>query len=183
MNKTFKYLLGILLDFFEITLVCTLVAIIVHFYVGQLLEVSGDSMYPTIKDREDIVAEKLSVKYGQIERGDIVIFEHPEEKGRLIIKRVIGMPGEKIAIRNGKVYINEEALKEPYLGTEVSTYGHESLKEDIVYTIPADNYVVLGDNRTKSTDSRNWGFLPRKELVGKPFAVFFPLKNIRIIRN
>lgn len=153
-----------------------------YFFVGQLLEVTGDSMYPTFYDKEQIIAEKLSIKVKDLKRGEILIFEHPFEKGRLLIKRLTGLPGETIRIRGGKVFINNVALEEPYLDN-ITTEGQSFLKEGLEYKIPENAYVMMGDNRIKSTDSREWGFVKKDLIVGRGVLVYYPLNRIRLVRN
>jgi signal peptidase I len=181
--KLIKPAFKILLDFFEVTLICTFVFIIIYFFVGQLLEVTGDSMYPTFHDKEQIVAEKISVKVKDLKRGEILIFEHPFEKGRLLIKRLVGMPGEKIRIKSGKVFINGIELAEPYLAKTTVTEGQNFLKEGLEYTIRENTYVMMGDNRLKSTDSREWGFVNKESIVGRGVFVYYPFNRIRLVTN
>ncbi|NMB91545.1 signal peptidase I [candidate division WWE3 bacterium] len=178
--KLFKSTFKILFDFFEILIICTAVFLIIYFFVGQLLEVTGDSMYPTFHDKEQIIAEKLSIKMKGVKRGEVLIFEHPSEKGRLLIKRLIGLPGETIKIQNGKVFIDNVELKEPYL-SNVETEGQSFLEEGIEYEIPKDSYVMMGDNRPKSTDSREWGYVKKELIVGRGVVVYYPISRIRLI--
>ena len=181
--KLIKPAFRILLDFFEITFICTGVFLLIYFFVGQLLEVTGDSMYPNFHDKEQIVAEKLSIKFKELKRGEIVIFEHPMEKDRLLIKRVIGLPGETIKIENGYVFINNKQLEEKYLPEGTTTEGQNFLKEDIEHQIPNNSYVMMGDNRIKSTDSREWGYVSKDLVVGRGIFVYYPLNRIRLIEN
>lgn len=153
-----------------------------YFFVGQLLEVTGDSMYPTFHDKEQIIAEKVSIKVKELERGEILIFEHPNEKGRLLIKRLIGLPGETIKIKNGKVYINGKELNEPYL-SDTTTEGQSFIKDGLEYKIRENTYVMMGDNRLKSTDSREWGFVDKELIVGRGVVVYYPFNRIRLIKN
>ena len=114
----------LIVDFIELLFISAIVFIVVYFFVGQLLEVSGDSMKPTLIDKERIIAEKLSLKYKDLQRGEIVIFvnpQYPEQDQKLIIKRVIGLPGEIITISDSKVYINDEPIDEPYLAQGMKT--------------------------------------------------------------
>lgn len=157
------------------------VIVLCYIFVGQLLEVDGDSMFPTFKDKEQLVAEKLSLSYKKPARGDILIFEHPTYKGELIIKRVIGMPQERIKISNGSIYINDNILQEPYLADNVVTAGNIFIKENDEYLIPENSYVMMGDNRAKSTDSRYWGPVSIDNMVGRGLFVYFPTPNFRFL--
>jgi signal peptidase I len=177
LNK--KSILSMLLDFLELAFISTAVILLVFIFVGQLLQINGDSMYPTFKNNEQLVLEKLSIKFSSPKRGEIVIFRNPKTPDVLVIKRVIGLPGETFELSNGAVYINGDALDEPYLAKDIKTTTGRTFEEGQVYTIPQDSYVVLGDNRTMSTDSREWGFLNSSFIVGRVLFVYYPLKNFR----
>jgi len=140
-------------------------------------------MYPNLHDKEQIVAEKISVKSSSIKRGDIVIFKHPFEEDKLLIKRIIGLPGETLQIKDGSVYIDGEKLSEPYLSGDVITKGSKLLEDNAEYKIRNNAYVVMGDNREESTDSREWGYVDKDLIVGKGVLVYFPLNRIRLIKS
>ena len=176
-----KWISEAALDFFETVFIGATVFVIVYLFVGQLLEVSGNSMYPTFKDREQIIAEKISIKYQDITRGEVVVFRNPREPAKLLIKRVIGLPGETIKVQNGFVFINGKQLDEPYLQPNVATAGKEVITEGVDYKIADESYVVMGDNRVESTDSRSFGAVTKDLIVGRGLLVYFPLKNFRII--
>ena len=177
----FRNMLAILGEFFEITCIMAAVVVLSYIFVGQLLEVSGESMFPTFHDKEQLVAEKVSLSYKEPERGEVMIFEHPTQKGALIIKRVIGLPNEDLTIKNGSVYINGNILNEPYLSADTKTEGNIIIKEGTNFRIPDRSYVVLGDNRDKSTDSRYWGVINRDNMVGRGLFVYFPIRNFRLL--
>ena len=155
--------------------------VITNIFLGQLLVVTGNSMYPALNDEEQIIGEKISLNFEEPKRGEIVIFEHPNQN-ILIIKRVVGLPKETVKIKGGKVYINNEILREPYLKDQDTKQG-EYIKENVEYRIPENSYFLLGDNRGESADGRKWGFLTRKNITSRAFLVYNPLKNFRIIRN
>lgn len=177
---TFKEFKSYLLDFFEVVFIGSLVFCIVYFFVGQLMEVSGTSMYPTLKDKEQLVAEKLSIKYKDLYRGEIVIFKSPVEN-KLLIKRVIGLPGESIMVSNDRVFVNGVELQEAYLASETTTKPDKFLTQDEEKQIPDNFYVVMGDNRQDSFDSRHWGFLPKENVIGRAVLVYYPLRDLRKI--
>jgi len=156
---------------------------IVYMFIGQLYEVTGDSMLPTFKDKEQVIAEKISVNFTQLERGDIIIFKNPYEGNKLLIKRIIALPEESFQIKEARVLINNSLLPEPYLAENIVTFGKTFIKEEVGYKVPSDSYIVLGDNREQSTDSREWGYVKSENIVGKVAIVYYPLKNLRIIQN
>lgn len=181
MRKLAKKFFTYLLDFAEIVLIAVTLFIIVYLFVAQLLEVTGNSMYPTFKDKEQIIAEKVSVKLKELERGEIIIVKSPKDTSRLLIKRVIGLPGERIMVKGGKVFINGGELYEPYLPESTKTYEGSLVKEGLEYQIANESYFVLGDNREQSSDSREYGTFPNELVVGRGVIVYYPLKSLRFI--
>lgn len=183
MNNKLAPYLKILVDFFEITIICSAVFALVYFFAGQLLRVTGDSMFPTLKDQEQLIAEKFSIKTEPLKRGEVVVFKHPKDPARLIVKRVIGMPGETLLIANGFVYINDKILNERYLASDTKTYGGTVLLENNKYLIPNDEYVLLGDNRGKSSDSRDINSIKKDTIIGRAWLVYYPFDKFRFIET
>jgi signal peptidase I len=169
------------LDFTEILIIATCVFFVIYFFIAQLLKVSGDSMLPTFEDGEQIIAEKVSIKVKPLTRGELIIFRHPQQKDILLIKRVIGLPNETIKISKGKVLINGIELSEPYLAENTVTQEEKVLLNGIDYKIPSNAYVVMGDNRSMSADSRTWGPVSKDDLVGRVVLIYYPLKNFRFL--
>ena len=178
-----KNISEILLDFLEITIIGATVFLLVYLFVGQLLEVTGNSMHPTLIDKEQIVAEKISTKLKPLERGEIVIFRHPEENERLLIKRIIALPNELIRVENGLVYVNDEILTEEYLSETSPTRGNKALAEGVEYRVPVNSYVLMGDNREESSDSRSFGAVRSGLILGRALGVYYPLDSIRLIER
>ncbi len=138
-------------------------------------------MYPTLKNDEQILGEKLSVGFVEPKRGEIFIFRQPES-GKLLIKRLIALPNEKILISQGNIYINGNLLNEPYLNG-IETLSGDYIKEDQEITVPEDHYLFLGDNREKSLDGRDWGFVSKENLESRAFVVYFPTENFRLVNK
>ena len=117
----------------------------------------------------------------QPERGDIAVFIYPEDTSRDFVKRIIGLPGENIEIKNGNIYVDDELIQEPFIRQNYyynrGGYGIENNEIDI----PESNYYVLGDNSASSRDSRYWGFVDKKLLLGKAVVIYWPINRIRII--
>jgi signal peptidase I len=180
-KKHTRKFLHILLDFFELTFIGAGIFVIVFVFIARLLVIDGQSMEPTFHHEEQLIAERVSVKLNPLKRGEIVVFKHPQNNGALIIKRLIGLPGETIKMESGKVYINGELLEENYLADSVITIGKSAIKEGEEFHIPSHHYVMLGDNRGHSTDSRDWGPLSEELIVGRGFLVYYPFENLRII--
>jgi signal peptidase I len=126
-------------------------------------------MLPTLKEGEYIIINKLSYYLEEPERGDIIVLQFPNDRSRDFIKRVIGLPGDLVEVRSGAVYVNGTALEEPYINDSPSYNGS--------WAVPDDRYFVLGDNRNNSSDSHNWSFLPREDIVGKAWIIYWEPEN------
>src|SRR3989344_3460559 len=182
MNLSIKNIFRIFVDFIEVVVISSLVFAFVYFFVGQLLRITGDSMVPTFKDGEQIIAEKISIKFKDLERGEILIFNHPQNNSRLLIKRLIALPGEKVNLINGKVLINGSEILEPYLQPTTQTFGMKIIKDEAEFNVPEDSYILMGDNREQSADSREFGPVKKDMIIGRAFLVFYPLDSIRGLR-
>lgn len=168
-----------IVDSLKTLLILFTVFLIMNIFLGQLLIVTGNSMYPTLRDGEQILGEKLSLNFTEPKRGEVVIFRVPSS-GKLVIKRVIALPGENVAVKGGKVYVDGKELSESYVGGKPTEQG-KFLVEGEVRKVPEREYFLLGDNRNQSTDSREWGFIPKENIESRARLVYFPLKNLRII--
>lgn len=152
------------------------IVIPVRLFIAQPFVVSGDSMVPTFHDKEYLIIDEISYITGEPHRGDVIVFRYPGDPSRFFIKRIIGMPNEKITFKNGEVTItnaqNKETLKlvEPYLNEAFGTSG--------TFTTGINEYFVLGDNRNRSSDSRSWGILPRKNIIGRAYLRLYPFDEM-----
>jgi len=147
-------------------------------------EVSGDSMFPTYKNGEYILTNLISLKFESPKRGDVIVFQAPEDEDKDYIKRVIGVPGDTVMIANNKVYINGSILDEDsYISDTVQTPPGRFLEDGETVQIPENSFVVMGDNRPHSSDSREWGFLPEEDIIGRSFFVYWPPTNMRTVKN
>lgn len=151
----------------------TLLMIVAIYTLINLLTarfvVEGSSMNPNFASGQFIIVNRLSYLVGEPRRGDVVVFVSPDEPGHDFIKRVLGLPGETVAVRDGLVYINEEPLYEPYISAPPTYQGE--------WTLGADEYFVLGDNRNNSRDSHAFGPLRRDKIVGQAWVVYWPLED------
>jgi signal peptidase I len=147
------------------------VFILFGVFAVQPVVVEGTSMVPQLNDGERLLVNKLvyykfkNITWGHIDRGDIVVFWYPGNPDKSYVKRVIGLPGETVEVRTGKVYINGIELKEPYL----DTIHNQNLRDNLIKAVDQHYYFVMGDNRDNSSDSRVWGLVPEKYIYGKAF--------------
>jgi len=143
--------------------------------VSARVRVDGFSMQPTLEDGEFVLVSKLNYRFGDVERGDIVVFHFPMDPEQELIKRVIGLPGDTINVQNGTVLVNGQALNEPYIAADPAYSGE--------WTVPEGHLFVLGDNRNDSSDSHSWGYLPFEKVVGKALVIYWPPSFWKVIRH
>jgi signal peptidase I len=164
------------LDMTETVTTSLAVFMLLYLFVGQHSQVKGMSMYPTLHDQDSLIISKISYELGgNPQRGDIVVFKAPPDPNEEFIKRVTGVPGDSLEIRQGGVYINGSLEPESFLPVGVTTRPGKFLSEDKELAIPEAFYFVMGDNRSASSDSRDWGLVPQKNIVGKAVFRFWPL--------
>jgi signal peptidase I len=164
----------VFLDFAKNLLIALVLVFLVNLVIDRV-RVENISMFPTLKEGDMLVVNKLAYKLGKVDRGDILTFHYPLDPKLSFIKRAIGLPGDTVEIVNKKVWVNGNALNEPYIITPSDYTGK--------WVVPADSVFVLGDNRVDSADSHVWGFVPSNDLVGKVFAVYWPPNRMRIVSH
>lgn len=138
-------------------------------------------MVPNFHDGEYILTDKISYRINDPKRGDVIIFRAPHNEEYDYIKRIIGLPNDQILVNNDSVYLNGQKLSEEYLPPEFVTRGGAFLANGQTITVPEDQYFVLGDNRSHSSDSREWGFVPFDNIVGKAWIRYWPINALGII--
>ncbi len=182
--QTKHKVVGFFSDTFQTFLMALAVFLVIYFFIARPFQVSGDSMFPTYKDREYIFTNILGIKLGHIKRGDVIVFKAPIEDDKDFIKRVIGLPGDTVELKGGYVYVNGQKLDESaYLSSDVRTYGGTFLADNFEKKVPAGSVFVLGDNRSYSSDSREWGLLQEKAIIGKSFFVYWPISDAHVVSN
>jgi signal peptidase I len=149
---------------------------VLYFLIDTVVarvRVENISMLPTLRPGEFILVNKLTYRFNESERGDIVIFHFPQNPREDYIKRVIGLPGDVVEIAENQVYVNGFKLHEPYLTSPMIYDG--------TWTVPEDALFVLGDNRNQSSDSHSWGYVPLENVVGKAIVVYWPLTDLKVL--
>ncbi len=173
MSDTWK---GLLKDLFTLALLIILVVIPIRVFVVSPFVVDGESMHPTFENLDYLIVDELIYDFKSPARGDVVVFRYPGDPSIFYIKRIIGLPGETVSINHGIVTITTAtggtlALTEPYIVNEDATYTKNVM-------LNQGEYFVLGDNRPNSSDSRVWGTLPAKDIIGRADARLLPLSQI-----
>jgi signal peptidase I len=155
-----------------------LIAVVLIVFIYQPVKVEGTSMMPTLTDNERIFINKFTYRFGlgAIERGDTVVFWYPQDPSKSYIKRVIGIPGDRIRVLSGQVFVNGQQLAEDYVPENNRDFA--SWRDGAEQMVPQASYFVLGDHRNASSDSRMWGWVPRENIYGKAVFVYWPLKSM-----
>lgn len=159
-------------EFGQLVLLALVIIVPFRLYIAQPFIVDGASMDPTFKDGQYLIVDELSFHFRDPKRGEVMIFKFPQDESKYFIKRIIGLPGETISIKDGAVTVtnsehpNGLSINEPYVKLAKA--------DSSTVTLGEDEYFVLGDNRMQSADSRYWGALPRENIIGRPFLRFIP---------
>lgn len=173
-----------LVDTIQSILIAASVFLVIYIFLFRPFEVNGQSMFPNFHDREYVLTNLITLRFGAPVRGDVIVFKAPPDPDKDFIKRVIGIPGDTVSVKDGGVFVNGQLYDESgYLTSEVKTYGGAFLKEGDTVTVPSGEYFVMGDNRPYSSDSREWGFVPTSNVIGKSFLVYWPLTEVRTVSN
>jgi signal peptidase I len=149
--------------------------IITYFY--QPVRVEGTSMLPNLEDQDRLFINKMAFRVGDIQRGDVVVFRYPKDETKSYIKRVIALPGDRVRIDHGRVYVNDRYLSEPYVPARF-----EDDRCTTEMRIPPHEYFVLGDHRNISSDSREFGPVKRDLIYGKAAFVYWPMDQAGVVR-
>ena len=174
--KVKNYILYVVVDWVESIVVALVLALIIRQFAFQTSEVLSGSMIPALLVKDRVIVNKLIYKYyGQMKRGDVVLFRSTIQPPRDFIKRLIGLPGDEVKLRNGQLYVNGQGIDQSKwnLIWDNSNFGP--------FKVPANSYFFLGDNRPDSFDSRFWGAVPRSYIIGKAQLIIWPITRIKIL--
>jgi len=185
---------SVLRDWVESILIALVLALFIRTFIVQAFKIPTGSMRMTLVEGDRILVNKFIYgakipftnlrlpAFDKVERGDVIVFISPEDTKKDFIKRVVGLPGEKVEIRGMQIYINGSALKDPHFkGRNYYNRGDFGMEGKVIL-VPEYSYYVLGDNSFSSRDSRYWGFVPKKYVLGRAFLIYWPLTRIRIVR-
>lgn len=172
-----------ILDALEPVVLAFAIFMMLYLFLVQPHKVDGRSMYPNFHDSEYILTDKISYRSSNPQRGDVVVFHAPPPYSSDFIKRIIGLPNETMVVREGRIFIDDKRLDEYYLPSSYLTSEKSFLREGVPYSIPDDYYMVLGDNRDFSSDSREWGPVSKKAIVGKAWLRYWPIDRLGMIEH
>lgn len=175
-----------ILEFVQSIVLALSVFVIIYLFVAQPNEVNGTSMVPNFEDREYLLTDKLSYRFGEPKRGDVVVFKAPpsepcSEDECEYIKRIIGLPGDRVKVMEGKVYVNGEKLGQYFLPEDFVTQPGAYSLEGVEKLVPADYYLCFGDNRSYSRDGREFGPVSRDSIIGKAFFRYWPVSSLGLV--
>ncbi|HEY1074578.1 MAG TPA: signal peptidase I [Patescibacteria group bacterium] len=168
-------------SFIQSVVITVLLAFLLRFFVLQPFIVEGSSMEPNFHDQQYIIIDKLSYRMREPHRGEVIVFHPPVAITQNYIKRIIGLPGETVLVKEGEVFVNGKKVDEPYLGNE----NHHTLpiSTQSPVTLGDDEYFVMGDNRTHSSDSREFGALKKANIEGRTWFIAFPFRDFEFIHK
>ena len=165
----------------EIVLISVVTVFVIRQFLAQPFLVSGASMEPNFSDGQYLIIDEITYRFREPERGEVVVFRYPKNRKVFFIKRIVGLPGERVVIRDGKVRVfhgqKGVVLDEAYIQDNEATIGAVDM------TLDAGQYFLLGDNRSHSFDSRSWGSVSRKDIIGIARLRLFPLNHLGVIEK
>lgn len=184
-----RSLINFFLEIAETAILAILIFLALYLFLVRPHQIRGDSMLPNFHNGEYLLTEMVShnLLKKDPQRGEVIVFRSPEQPNLDFIKRIIALPGEKIKLQNGKVFIINEAnpegflLREDYLGEGTVTEGRRTIKEGEVFEVD-DGYIVMGDNRERSSDSREWGVIKRENIIGRVWLRYWPPEAVALLR-
>lgn len=171
------------MDILETIIFVGSIFIVIYLFILSPHQVKGASMESTFESGDYILTSKITYKFHEPERNDIIVFKSPKNPEIDFIKRVIALHGQKIKIANNEVFVNDEIVQEPYISAATTLFEGGFMQNGIEVTVPEGYLFVMGDNRPRSSDSRDFGFIPIKEVIGKVFFRYFPPQKIGVIKN
>jgi len=188
--KLLKSLITFLLEIAETAVLAILIFLALYLFLVRPHQIRGDSMIPNFHNGEYLLTEMVSynILKHDPERGEVVVFRSPDQPNLDFIKRIIAVPGERVKVQNGQVFIiNEEnpgglLLAEPYLEEGTQTTGRRTIKDGEIFAT-GEGYVVLGDNRERSSDSREWGVITKGDIIGRVWLRYWPPQALALIKS
>lgn len=189
----FKRLGSFFLDIAEVIVFAIGIFFFVYLLIMRPHKIDGESMMPNYINAEYLLTEKVNYYFNKPQRGDVVVLRPPPAvtQNDEFIKRIIALPGESVMVKNGRVYINDKLLNEPYIPSDVNTNGGSFLTDDIPYTVPIEKYFLMGDNRPHSSDSRYWGPVPlnitpngeKEGINGRAWLIYWPATQVGFTKS
>mgnify|MGYP001599530395 CR=1 FL=1 len=172
-TKKQKITFWILFLLFGFPIIAISIFLVTYLFVVQPYQINGKAMEPNYIHGQYYLTSKIAYRNETPQRGDVIVFSPPANPDVDYIKRIIALPGETVELKAGNIYVNDKILEEPYLSSNTETLGGKFIAENQKIPVPQNQYFVLGDNRTQSSDSREWGLVPREKIVGKVALCYY----------
>lgn len=169
-----------LFEWLKVIVIALLIALPVRYFIAEPFVVNGASMDPTFATGQFLIVDRISYRVGEPQRGDVIVFQYPNNPSVYYIKRIIGLPGETVRIIDGKVTIENADFPKGFVLDEKYIDPSHVSRDSYIQKLDPTQYYVMGDNRAQSSDSRIWGPLERHFIVGKPALRLFPLNTLSI---
>jgi signal peptidase I len=185
---------SVIREWLESIVIAFILAMFIRTFIVQAFKIPTASMRPTLLAGDIILVNKFIYgakipftdwrfpKVRSPKRGDVIVFIYPQNPQKDFIKRLVGLPGDRLEIKNGTIYVNEQPLVDSGFSQRYYYNRGDFAEEGKKIAVPADNYFVLGDNSASSQDSRYWGFVPGKDILGQAMVIYWPPQRIRIIK-
>ncbi len=170
----FRKLVHVVYEFVEAFVISASVFVVIYLFLMQPHQVKGSSMFPTFVDKEYLLTDKVTYKTREPRDGDVIVFKAPINENFDFIKRVVATPGQTVMVKDGKVYVDDTLVDEFYLPPEYVTAPGQFLHDGESYTVQEGEVMAFGDNRDHSSDSRDWGPVPYRNIVGRVFFRYWP---------
>lgn len=177
----FKRLGAFFLDTLQVIVFAVAIFLFVYLLILQPHKIKGESMLPNFDNGEFLLTDKVTYRFNDPQRGDVIVFKAPPDYQDEFIKRIIGLPGESVAVTDGKIYINGQPISESYLPASQITPDGKFISGKTV-TVPTNSYFVVGDNRKNSYDSRSWGFITKDKITGRAWFVYWPPNKVGVVK-
>jgi signal peptidase I len=178
-----KKIIDFIMDILETVAFVGSLFIVLYLFIISPHQVKGASMENTFQSGDYILTSKIAYKFEKPRRGDVIVFKSPKNPDIDYIKRIIGLPGDQIMINDGEVYINNTLLQENYITAKTTLFEGGFMQNGVPVTVPEGYLFVMGDNRPRSSDSREFGFIPLTDVIGKVIFRYFPPQKTGWIKN
>lgn len=166
-------------ELLRFAIIALAIVIPIRIFIAQPFIVSGSSMVPTFEDKEYLIVDEISYRINDPKRDDVVIFRYPNDQKKFFIKRIIGLPNEIVDIKGTEITITNKEHPDGFKLDQ--SFIKNNIDSNVHYELKSDEYFVMGDNRPASYDSRSWGAVPKKLLIGKAFLRLFPISKIDLL--
>lgn len=178
-----KAIIGFVMDILETIVFVGSLFIVVYLFILTPNQVKGASMEYSFQSGDYILTSKITYKFRSPQRGDVIVFKSPKNPDIDYIKRIIGLSKDKVVVKNGEVFVNDLPLNETYPAAKTNLWEGGYMKESIPVYVPEGQMFVMGDNRPRSSDSREFGPVPLESIIGQVFFRYFPADKIGTIKN